>query len=47
MVKYMMERRKVEIKKLIVEYSTTEVKNIASCVASVVYLNEDIVEKSQ
>ena len=47
MVKYMMERRKVEIKKLIVEYSNTEVKNIASCVASVVYLNEDIVEKSQ
>ena len=45
MVKYMMEKRKVEIKDLIVEYSTTQVKNIASCIASVVYLNEDIVEK--
>lgn len=42
MVKYMMKKRKVEIKDLIVEYSTTKVKNIASCVASVVYLNEDI-----
>ena len=46
MVKYMMEKRKVEIKDLIVEYSTTQVKNIASCIASVVYLNEGIVEKS-
>ena len=45
MVTYMMEKRKVEIKNLIVEYSTAQVKNIASCVASVVYLNEDIVEK--
>ena len=42
MVKYMMEKRKVEIKDLIVEYSTTHVKNIASCIASVVYLNEEI-----
>ena len=38
MVKYMMKKRKVEIKDLIVEYSTTQVKNIASCIASVVYL---------
>ena len=44
MVKYMMEKRKVEIKDLIVEYSTTQVKSIASCVASVVYLNDDIEE---
>lgn len=44
MVKYMMEKRKVEIKDLIVEYSTAKVKNIASCVASVVYLNESIEE---
>ena len=46
MVKYMMEKRNVEIKDLIVEYSSAEVKNIASCIASVVYLNDDIVEKS-
>ena len=45
-VRYMMEKRKVEIKKLIIEYSTTQVKNIASCIASVVYLDKDIVEKS-
>jgi arginine decarboxylase len=45
MVKYMMEKRKVEIKDLIVEYSSTQVKNIASCIASVVYLNEDIKEE--
>ena len=44
MVRYMMEKRKVEIKDLIVEYSTTKVKNIASCIAAVVYLNEDIEE---
>ena len=31
MVKYMMEKRKVEIKDLIVEYSTTQVKNCISC----------------
>lgn len=44
MVRYMMEKRNVEIKNLIVEPCTTQVKNIASCVASVVYLNDDIVE---
>ena len=44
MVRYMMEKRKVEIKDLIIEYSTTQVKSIASCVASVVYLNDDIEE---
>lgn len=40
MVKYMMEKREVEIKDLIVEESSTTVKNIASVVASVVYLEE-------
>ncbi|WP_407424099.1 pyruvoyl-dependent arginine decarboxylase [Methanobrevibacter sp.] len=42
MVRYMMEKRKVEIKDLIVEYSTTKVENIASCIVSVVYLDDDI-----
>lgn len=45
MVKYMMDKRGVEIKELIVESSTTTVENIASVVASVVYLNEDILEE--
>ena len=45
MVRYMMEKRKVEIKDLIVEHSTAKVKNIASCIASVVYLNDDIEER--
>ena len=36
MVKCMMDKRKVEIKDLIVEYSTTQVKNIAVCIASVI-----------
>lgn len=45
MVKYMMEKRGVEIRELIVESSTTTVKKIASVVASVVYLNEDIIEE--
>lgn len=40
MVKYMMEKREVEIKELIVKEATTTVKNIASVVASVVYLEE-------
>ena len=44
MVKYMMDKREVEIKELIIEYSTTKVENIASCISSVVYLNDDIVE---
>ena len=44
MVKYMMEKRDVEIKEIIVEYSTTRVKNIASVVSSVIYLNKDIIE---
>lgn len=45
MVKYMMEKRGVEIKEIIVESSTTTVKNIASVVASVVYLNDNITEE--
>ena len=45
MVKYMMDKREVEINELIVEYSTTTVKNIASTISSVVYLNDNIVEE--
>ena len=45
MVTYMMEKRGVEIKELIIESSTTTVENIASVVASVVYLNDDIIEE--
>ena len=40
MAKYMMEKRDVEIEELIVEKATTKVKEIASVVASVVYLEE-------
>lgn len=40
MVNYMMEKREVEIKELIVKNATTTVKEIASVVASVVYLEE-------
>ena len=39
-----MEKRDVDIKELHVEFSTTTVKNIASAIASVVYLTNDIVE---
>ena len=45
MVKYMMEKRNVKIKELIVESVSTTVENIASVVASVVYLNDEIVEE--
>ena len=44
MVEYMMDKRGVEIENMIVESSTATVENIASVVASVVYLNDDIVE---
>lgn len=44
MVEYMMDKRKVEIKNLIIESSTTTVKEIASVVASVIYLNDSITE---
>lgn len=45
MVEYMMEKRNVEIQKLIIESSNTTVKNIASVVTSVVYLNDEIIEE--
>lgn len=45
MVEYMMKKRNVEIMELKVESSTTTVKNIASVVASVVYLNDEIIEE--
>ena len=45
MVRYMMEKRDVEIKELHVEYSTTIVKDIASAISSVVYLTDDIIEE--
>ena len=44
MVEYMMDKRSVEIKDLIVKSSTATVKEIASVVASVVYLNESDIE---
>ena len=44
MVNYMMEKRGVEIKDLIIESSTKTVRKIASVVASVVYLKDEIVE---
>ena len=45
MVRYMMDKRGVDIKELIVECSTAKVKSITSAVSSVVYLNDDIVEE--
>lgn len=45
MVKYMMEKRNVEIQDLIIEYATATVENIASAIASVVYLNDNIIEE--
>ena len=44
MVRYMMEKRGVEITELIIKSSSTTVKNIASVVASVVYLKDEIIE---
>ena len=43
MVKYMMDKRGVEIKELIVESSTTTVRETASAVASVVYITDEII----
>ncbi len=40
MAKYMMEKRNVQIRELIVKKATTTVENIASVVSSVVYLEE-------
>ena len=45
MVKYMMDKRGVEIKELIVESSTTTVRETASAVASVVYITNEIISK--
>jgi arginine decarboxylase len=45
MVEYMMEKRDVEIKDLLIESSTAVVENIASVVASVIYLNDEIIEE--
>lgn len=45
MVEYMMAKRNVEIKDLIIKSSTTTVKDIASVVASVVYLRDEIIEE--
>ncbi len=45
MVIYMMNKRDVEIKDLIIESSTTIVKNTASVISSVVYLNDEIIEE--
>ena len=44
MVTYMMEKRGVEIRELIIEYTTAQVENITSVISSVVYLNDDIIE---
>ncbi|MGN1363690.1 MAG: pyruvoyl-dependent arginine decarboxylase [Methanobrevibacter sp.] len=44
MVKYMMRKRNVKINQMIVEDSTHTVKDIGSVVASVVYINDDIIE---
>ena len=44
MVTYMMDRRDVEIRDLIVECSTAKVEKIASAVSAVIYLNDEIVE---
>ncbi len=44
MVKYMMEKRGVEIKDLIVESANHTVENIGSSIASVVYITDNIIE---
>ena len=42
--RYMMEKRDVDIREMIIESSTATVENIASVVASVVYLKDEIIE---
>ena len=44
MVKYMMDKRNVRIKELIVEEAHHTVKEIGSAIAAVVYITEDILE---
>ena len=41
----MMKKRDVEIKDIIIESSTAVVENTASVVASVIYLNDEIIEE--
>ncbi|AMK15754.1 pyruvoyl-dependent arginine decarboxylase [Methanobrevibacter olleyae] len=45
MVKYMMNKRNVKIKELIVEETHHTVKEIGSVIAAVIYIKEDILEK--
>ena len=44
MVKYMMDKRNVKIKELIVEEAHHTVKEIGSAIAAVIYITEDILE---
>ncbi len=44
MAEYMMEKRGVEIKNLIIESSTMTVDKIGSVVSAVIYINNDIIE---
>ncbi len=44
MVEYMMNKRGVEIRDLIVEQSTMTVSEIGSVISAVVYINDDIIE---
>ena len=45
MVRYMMDKRNVEIKELIVEEANHTVEEIGSAIAAVIYIKEDILEK--
>lgn len=45
MVKYMMDKRNVKIKELIVEEAHHKVNEIGSAIAAVIYLREDIIEE--
>ena len=45
MVKYMMNKRNVKIKELIVEEAHHKVNEIGSAIAAVIYLREDIIEE--
>ena len=44
MVKYMMDKRNVKIKELIVEEAHHTVKEIGSAIAAVIYITDDILE---
>ena len=44
MVKYMMDKRNVKIKELIVEEAHHTVKGIGSAIAAVIYITEDVLE---